>query len=115
MNALTPGQEAGLVISTINILPHRQDLLDSKAGRSTLYEYGCCPRCCLPCSILKELLDSGDDLDYLLRIAPSDYGVTQYDWWDTDQDCFDRSWPPAWWELFPCPLHDEEDKVAEAH
>ncbi len=100
MSVLTEYQQMAFVITAINNLPHRDDLVEGKT------QDGWCPDCCLPCGVLQELID-GDDLDYLLRNAPRSLSVTGYDWWDADQECFDRTWAQAWWGLYPGPNHED--------
>jgi hypothetical protein len=101
----SPAQFAILVVHTINGNPHRDDLLDDEKPE---FDQGCCPRCCAGCGVLKELID-GDDLNYILRtLAPRTLDVRNYDWWDTDQQCFDTSWSHAWWNRYPCPNHHKD-------
>lgn len=110
---LDAGQQATLIVLTINSNPHKNDLVESKLFHDLkmgkpLYEMGCCWRCCAGCAVLKDLIDA-DDLNYILKLAPWDLGVRNYSWWDKDQDCFDLSWADAWWELFPCPNHEDAE------
>lgn len=54
---------------------------------------GCCPRCCGPCSVVKELLDEGQ-LDYLVQAWPGYQGSA---WWDVQHQQVNRVWLYASW------------------
>ncbi len=66
---------------------------------------GCCHRCCAPCSVIKELLDSGD-LDVWLRQWPD--GLNSCAWWDSAGQHVDRTWlAEAWAGMSEGRCHDE--------
>lgn len=59
--------------------------------------FGCCPRCCAPCGVLAELLESGE-LDAWVLGWPDQLPGTS--WWDAsrsqvDRDFLERAWSRA--------------------
>jgi len=94
---LTPEQQAVLVISSLNLLPHPDDLTDYLAGKND-FGHGCCADCCAPCGILRDLRDAGT-LDDIVRICPPHYwtGLT---WWTPDG--VDKNWLQACWSNSLC-------------
>ncbi len=88
---------AVLVHSALNSLwgSSRQAAPDDLAvGDERWDDYqGCCPRCCGPCSVLRELLGEGQ-LDRLVRAWPAHQ---QSAWWDEDRQEVDRAWLRGAW------------------
>ncbi len=76
-------QVAMLLHTAVDHLFYR--VTDADEGR------GCCYRCCAPCSVIKELLDSGD-LDVWLRQWPD--GLASVWWVDerVDRALLDQAW-----------------------
>ncbi len=95
MTIFTPGllskeQEGDLVISVLNMLPHPDDLANRKGEWLT-----CCPDCCGPCHVLRELRDSGD-LD--MAVQNSRLFGPAWSWWDAAADEVNRAWLAACWK-----------------
>lgn len=59
---------------------------------------GCCPQCCAPCSVLKELQDSGL-LNALVRQAPEHLWLNAA-WWINLM--VDPEWLSAAWRMTSC-------------
>jgi hypothetical protein len=55
---------------------------------------GCCPSCCGPCSVLKELLDAGQLDAWLLARRDLLAGTS---WWDDKNERVDRDWLARSW------------------
>ncbi len=88
---LSAEQQGDLVISVLNMLPHPLDLAESKGEWLT-----CCPDCCGPCGVLRELRDS-DDLDQAVRNSRL-FGV-DWSWWDTANAEVNRPWLAEVWKI----------------
>ena len=59
-----------------------------------LEQLGCCPDCCAPCGVLRELARSGD-LDAWVRAWPDD--LSDIIWWDETTKTVRRDWLAASW------------------
>lgn len=61
----------------------------------------CCPYCCAPCYVLRELREAGT-LDNHVRAADM---TLNWDWWDKQRGCV----RPDWFDLWTtCGLHEED-------
>lgn len=83
-----------MVISNIN---------DHAAGG--VDEQGCCPDCCAPCGVTRDLLDDGD-LDYHLRAGVSDIGGG-WEWWNDETGTVDADWLRSRWKCQANPACEE--------
>lgn len=90
---LTTRQQGMLVCDALNRLPHPQDL----AEKQPFVEL-CCPDCCAPCGLLRDLLDAGT-LDEIVQLAPAHHwrdiawatnGVVDEQWLRACWDCTSR-------------------------
>lgn len=99
---LTLREQAGLLVHAINSLGHKNDILVGETE-------GCCPTCCLPCSILADLARSGR-LEEVIVHEPT---TTDYMWWSAGR--VDRSWLDVAWNHEPCPNHEPvEEPVTDS-
>lgn len=91
-------QQGVLVVVCLNMLPHPQDLAEGNA-----FARQCCPDCCAPCGLLRDLLDAGT-LDQVVQLAPSHY------WQDiawADNGVVDKQWLRACWDCTSQPRCDD--------
>lgn len=85
---LSATQQGILVLSSLNLLPHKLDLLDPATDVD-----GCCPDCCAPCHLLRELMRAGT-LDEIVTWAPN-HMWSDLDWWVNGR--VDREWLDLVW------------------
>lgn len=102
---MSPAQQGILVISTLN--EHLPTLSDFFEPDKWLDPAGCCPDCCAPCSVVREL-DHEGKLDAIVTAAPK-HLWDNHAWWKDSS--VDRTWL---YSVFSCPNYcDEGNLVSE--
>lgn len=79
-----------LVCHALNQLPHPQELAEGQPWAEK-----CCPDCCAPCGLLRDLDDDGT-LDTIVRKAPAGVWGDGWAWW-SDEGGVDKDWLYASW------------------
>lgn len=101
--ALTPQQQGVLVLAMLNKLPHPEDLSERR-----FLDNRCCPDCCAPCSIIRELERAGM-LDEIVKLAP------EFMWrdiaWMTDEGVVNKQWLYDCWGCQSNPPCSAQDRA----
>jgi hypothetical protein len=104
MTSLTLPEQAIFVVDALSRLPHPDDLAEG-ADHVEL----CCPDCCAPCGVLRDLLESGR-LDAVVAQAPPEMGIPGYSWMRGGR--VNTDWLRACWACVqqpPCSVEPDEE------
>lgn len=97
---LSAAQQGVLIVSTLNKLPTLSDIVDPDLRQVV---EGCCPNCCAPCGVVRQLHLSGD-LDEVVTWAPN-HMWRDVLWWRSGH--VDRVWLYAIWDCTSRPRCDD--------
>lgn len=68
---------------------------------------GCCPDCCAPCSVIRDLLNEPGELDYFLRFGVEEIGGG-WTWWNDETGTVDADWLRSRWSCQSKPPCEDE-------
>jgi len=104
---LTAAQQGTLVVATMDKLPWLGDYLNDDMGT----EDGCCPDCCAPCGVVREI-DQAGLLDTVVTWAPNHLWGDGTMWWRNGS--VDRTWLYAIWDCQSRP-HCKSEEVVDTY
>ena len=76
-------------------------------------DQGCCPDCCAPCGVTRDLFEHDEgQFNFLLRAGVREIGGG-WSWWNDEEGTVDADWLRSRWKCQTHPVCEEDERGQE--